>query len=157
MRPSVNAILLAASLVTALLPTAVLAQSTPAPSAGRQPPAMSSEPVLRIDPSTLPPLPPVIPASERNQMVLLSTGAGAAIGVIVVDLVTGGLLLSPLGVPGAAALLTVGGGGAAVAAPTYSIAQRVLAGIATMAAAAGGGYLGAYVARSRPDFIRLGD
>jgi hypothetical protein len=88
-------------------------------------------------------------------MVLMASGAGAAIGILLADLVTGGLLLAPLGVPSASQLFVAAGAGAA--APTYSVAQRVLAGVATMAAAVGGGYLGGYVARSRPDFIRLGD
>jgi hypothetical protein len=160
MRPLVIAALLTASILTTFQPSGALAQSV-----ATQPLLPQSSVVVTAPPldlSVLPPLPPIIPASERNRLVLLSTGAGAAFGVILVDLVTGGLLLAPLGVPGAAALFTAGGGAAATAAaaavaPVYSIAQRVLAGVATMAAAGGGGYFGAYVARSRPDFIRIGD
>jgi hypothetical protein len=87
-------------------------------------------------------------------MVLVATGAGAAVGVILADLVTGGLLLAPLGVPSAATLVGFGGA-AGVAAPTYSVAQRLLAGVASIAAAIGGGYVGGYVARSRPDLVGL--
>jgi len=145
-------VLILASLAASMpgLPRGALAQQTPA-----APPAEA--PQLRVDLSQLPPLPPVIPSSERQQMVLMATGAGAAIGILVVDLVSGGLLLAPLGIPGADALLRLGaGGGAAVAAPTYSIVQRGLAVIATAASAIGGGYIGSYVAKSRPDFVRLG-
>jgi xanthosine utilization system XapX-like protein len=108
---------------------------------------------LSIDPSTLPALPPIVPAAQREQMALVATGAGAAVGVMLADIVTGGLLLAPLGVPSAVSL--VGLGGAAVAAPTYSLAQRVLAGVASVAAAIGGGYVGSYLARSRPDLVGL--
>lgn len=100
-----------------------------------------------------PGLPPVLPASQRNQYVKLSTGAGAILGVIVVDIVTGGMLLSPLGLPSAAALLTAEA--VAAAPPTYSIAQRLFAGVATVAAVVGGGYFGSYLVRPSPDFIRL--
>lgn len=117
--------------------------------------AQQSAPALSVDPADLPPLPPIVSAAERNQFVLLATGAGATMGVIAVEIITGGMLLSPLGLPSAAALLTLGGGGVAIAAPTYTIAQRLLAGVATAAAAMGGGYFGGYIARSQPDFLRL--
>jgi len=112
-----------------------------------------AQPATAPAPAADPGLPQVVPAWQRNQVVLFSTGAGAAVGVIVADIVTSGALLSPLGLPGAAALLTLGG--AATAAPTYTIAQRILAGVGTVAAAAGGGYIGSYLARARPDIIRL--
>ena len=152
MRPRIQAtVLILASLAASMpsLPRNALAQQN---SAAPPPDA----PYLRVDPSQLPPLPPVIPSSERQQMVLMATGAGAAIGILVVDLVSGGLLLAPLGIPGADALLRLGAGGGAVAAPTYSFVQRGLAVIATAASAIGGGYIGSYVAKSRPDFVRLG-
>jgi hypothetical protein len=136
--------LMACAVVTALpvLPQPALAQDAPKPS-------------LSVDTSKLPPLPPIVPAEQREQMVLVATGAGAAIGVILADIVTGGLLLAPLGIPSAASLVSFGGGAAAVAPPTYSVAQRLLAGVASIAAAVGGGYLGGYVARSRPDLVGL--
>lgn len=43
-------------------------------------------------------------------MVLMAAGAGAAIGVLVADLVTGGPVLAPLGVPGTSSLLSFGAG-----------------------------------------------
>jgi hypothetical protein len=151
MRRPLIATLLTVSVFTALLPL------LPVTAAAQQAPLQQAESMPRLDQSQLPPLPPVIPAAERNRLVLLATGAGAAIGVIVVDLVTGGMLLSPLGLPGAAAILTFGGGGAAVAAPTYSIAERLFASVATVGAAVGGGYVGAYVGKARPDIIRVGN
>lgn len=158
MRRPVMASLLAASVLTAAipaLPAPAAAQQQAAPAPAPQKPA---DPLLRVNPADLPPLPPVIPAAERQQMVLMASGAGAVIGVLVVDLVTGGLLLAPLGVPGATSFLSFGAGGAAAAAaPTYTIAQRVLAGAATIASAVGGGYIGSYVAKSRPDYLRLGE
>lgn len=116
-----------------------------------QPAAAQSLPqaILADDPG----LPPVLPASQRNQYVKLSTGAGAVLGVIVVDIVTGGMLLSPLGLPSAAAFLTAEA--MAAVPPTYSIAQRLFAGVASVAAAFGGGYFGSYLVRPSPDFIRL--
>jgi hypothetical protein len=128
---------------------AALGQADPATKGSGQP----ATPALSIDVATLPALPPIVSAAQRDQMVFVATGAGAAVGVLVVDLVTGGLLLAPLGVPSAVSL--VGFGGAAVAAPTYSVAQRVLAGVASVATAVGGGYIGRYLASSRPDLIGL--
>jgi hypothetical protein len=128
---------------------AALGQTDPAAKA----PGQSATPTLSIDVSKLPALPPIVSAAQRDQMVFVATGAGAAIGLMAVDLVTGGLLLAPLGVPSAVSL--VGFGGAAVAAPTYSVAQRVLAGVASVATAVAGGYIGRYLASSRPDLIGL--
>ena len=143
-RPTIATVLMTAAIATILpvVPRSALAQD-------------AAKPGLSIDPSKLPPLPPIVPAEQREQVVLMATGAGAAVGVILADIVTGGLLLAPLGVPSAAALVGLGGGGAAAAAPTYSVAQRLLAGVASIAAAVGGGYVGGYVARSRPDLVGL--
>jgi hypothetical protein len=142
-RPTIATVLMASAVAAALpmISQSAFAQGTPQPS-------------LSVDTSKLPPLPPIVPAEQREQMVLVATGAGAAIGVILADMVTGGLLLAPLGIPSAASLVGFGGG-AAVAPPTYSVAQRLLAGVASIAAAVGGGYIGGYVARSRPDLVGL--
>jgi hypothetical protein len=138
MRQPVIAALLAISVLTAAVP---LAAGT-----------AIAQPVQPERPAVPATLPPIIPIAPRSQMVVLASGAGAVIGVLATDIVTGGMLLSPLGLPSAAAFLTLGG-----TAPTYSIVQRVFAGIAVVAAAAGGGYLGNYVGRSRPDIVRLDD
>jgi hypothetical protein len=79
--------------------------------------------------------------------MLVGTGAGAVVGILAADLLTGGLLLAPLGVPSVSSWL--GGGAALVAPPTYSLAQRALAGVATLAAGIGGGYLGGIVGRQQ--------
>jgi hypothetical protein len=100
-----------------------------------------------------PGLPQVVPTSRRNRYVGLSTAGGAVLGVILVDIVAGGILLSPLGLPSAAALVSVEA--AAAARPTYLLVQRLFAGVATAAAAVGGGYVGSRVARPGPDFLRL--
>lgn len=144
-RPMMASLLVASALASVLpvVPNSALAQAPAKPS-------------LSVDASQLPPIPPVIPEAEREQAVLVATGAGAAVGVILADIVTGGLLLAPLGVPSAASLVGLGGGGAAAAAaPVYSAAQRFFAGVATIAVAVGGGYIGGYVARSRPDIVGL--
>ena len=143
-RPMIASLLMASALASALpvVPNSALAQAP-------------TKPTLSVDPSQLPPIPPVIPAAQREQAVLVATGAGAAIGVILADIVTGGLLLAPLGVPSAVSLVGLGGGAAGAAAPVYSAAQRFFAGIATIAVAVGGGYFGGYVARSRPDIVGL--
>lgn len=100
-----------------------------------------------------PPLPPVVSAEKRSRYVWVSTGAGAVIGVLLADIVTGGILMAPLGLPSAAAFLIAGA--PEIAPPTYSIAQRLLAGVATIAAVAGGGYVGKSLAKPAPDFLRL--
>jgi len=157
MRRSTIAVLLVAATVATVVPVApraALAQDAakPAPS-----------PALTVDPAQLPPLPRVIPAGRQEQMILVATGAGAAITVILADILTGGLLLAPLGVPGTGSLLGLSGGtpatvaaaAAAAAAPVYSVTQRLIAGIVTIAAAWGGGYLGGYLARTHPDLLGL--
>lgn len=106
--------------------------------------AQDSKPTITLDSSQLPSMPLRAQRDERNRSVLLATGAGAAMGILAADLVTGGLLLAPLGVPAVGTWL---GGGAAIAAPTYSLAQRFLAGVATLTAGIGGGYLGGFTAR----------
>lgn len=144
-RPMIASLLVASALATALpvVPNSALAQAPPA------------KPILSVDPAQLPPIPPVIPEAQREQAVLVAAGAGAAVGVILADIVTGGLLLAPLGVPSAVSLVGLGGGAAGAAAPVYSVAQRFFAGVATIAVAIGGGYIGGYVARSRPDIVGL--
>jgi xanthosine utilization system XapX-like protein len=132
---------------------AALGQTGAAAKAPGETAGQTATPSLSVDLSTLPALPPIVPAAQREQMALVATGAGAAVGVLLVDIVTGGLLLAPLGVPSAVSL--VGFGGAAVAAPTYSVAQRMLAAVASVATAFGGGYIGRYLASSRPDLIGL--
>ena len=106
--------------------------------------AQDKKPAITLDTSQLPSVPLRAQRDERNRSVLLATGAGAAMGILAADLATGGLLLAPLGVP---AVGTWFGGGVAIAAPTYSLAQRLFAGVATLAAGIGGGYLGGFTAR----------
>jgi hypothetical protein len=127
------------------------------------------KPTISIDLSELPPLPPVVPADERRQAALIATGAGAAIGILVADILTGGVLLAPLGLPSASTFFSAepavaaaapagavaGVAPAAIAGPTYSLAQQLLAGVASFAAAVGGGYVGSYVARAHPDLVGL--
>jgi hypothetical protein len=106
--------------------------------------------LLPVDRSALPQPPIYVAPAERNKAKLFATGAGAAVGIVVVDVLSGGLLLAPLGLPafgelfgaGARAPAPVGAVVAAVPEVTYSISQRVLAAVGTMAAALGGGYLG---------------
>ncbi len=62
------------------------------------------------------------------------------------------MLLAPLGVPN---VLSLGGAAVGAAAPTYSIAQRLFAGVASIAAAVSGGYIGGYFARAHPDLVGL--
>jgi hypothetical protein len=137
---------LTASVLAGLLPmvpATALAQATPGPT-------------LRIDPAQLPALAPVVPMPPRNPRVPIATVAGAAISVLAVDLVTGGMLLTPLGLPAAATILSFGGG-AAVAAPAYTLTERLVALVITISAAAGGGYLGAYLAEPHPEFVGLSE
>ena len=118
------------------------------------------KPTLSIDLAVLPPLPPVVPADERRQAALIATGAGAAIGILLADILTGGVLLAPLGLPSASTMFSAepaaaAAAPAAVVGPTYSVAQQLLAGVASFAAAVGGGYVGSYVARAHPDLVGL--
>jgi hypothetical protein len=162
MRRAVSATVLAASVFAAALPSAphsALAQATS---------QTASKPPVVVDLAELPPLPPVVPSDERRQAALIATGAGAAIGVLLADILTGGMLLAPLGVPSASALFSAqpaavaapavaatGAAVTAVAVPTYTVAQELLAGVASFAAAVGGGYVGSYLARTRPDLVGL--
>lgn len=155
-RSTIATMLVATALATAapIVPRPALAQTAPTQSAPTQSAPNPSVPTvtLNFDPAQLPPLPPIIPAARRDQTVLIATGAGAAIGVIIADLVTGGMLLAPLGVPN---VLSLGGAAVGAAAPTYSIAQRLFAGVASIAAAISGGYIGGYFARAHPDLVGL--
>lgn len=126
-----------ATLVVAILTLGVLG-------GGGMARAQDAKPTITLDTSQLPSMPLRVQREERNRSVLMGTGAGAAVGILAADLITGGLLLAPLGIPAVGTWL---GGGVAIAAPTYSLAQRVFAGVATLAAGIGGGYLGGLVAR----------
>jgi hypothetical protein len=106
--------------------------------------AQDARPEFSVDSTRLPPLIMVQPKSERDRQSLIAAGAGAVIGIVAVDVVTGGLALAPLGLPTFASL--TGGGAAAAPAPTYTLVQQVLAGLTTMVAALGGGYVGMVVA-----------
>jgi hypothetical protein len=112
--------------------------------------AQEARPDLSINTALLPPLLVVQPKSERDRQSLVAAGAGAIVGIVAVDVVTGGLLLAPLGLPSFSSLF--GGGGAAVAvpAPTYTVVQQITAGLSTMVAALGGGYVGMLVAGPVP-------
>jgi hypothetical protein len=109
--------------------------------------AQEAKPAITLDMSKLPPLVPTTQHEGRARGMLIGTGAGAVIGILAADLLTGGLLLAPLGVPSVSSWL--GGGAALAAPPTYSLAQRALAGVATLAAGVGGGYLGGLVGRQQ--------
>jgi hypothetical protein len=102
-------------------------------------------------------LPPVVPAREVSELRVLIAGAGAVAGVLITDLVTGGALLAPLGLPSAASMLTIGPAVVAAVPPSFTIIERAFAGAASVAAALSGGYLGAYWGKAEPDFIRLPD
>jgi hypothetical protein len=131
--------------------------------------AQDTKPAISVDVSSLPPLPPLVSADQRRRAALIATGAGAVIAVFLADIVTGGMLLAPLGVPSATSLFESGAAAApaapamtatgtaavAIAAPTYTVAQQVLAGVASFAAAVGGGYIGSYLGRARPDLVGL--
>jgi hypothetical protein len=157
MRRTVIATALAASVFATALPAAP-------PTAW----AEDTKPAISVDVSSLPPLPPVVSADQRRRAALIATGAGAVIAVFLADIVTGGMLLAPLGVPSATSLFesgaatpavptmtAAGTAAAAIAAPTYTVAQQVLAGVASFAAAVGGGYIGSYLGRARPDLVGL--
>jgi hypothetical protein len=109
--------------------------------------AQDARPELSVDAARLPPLMIVQPKTERDRQSLIAAGAGAIIGIVAADVVTGGLLLAPLGLPTFSSL--VGGGAAAAApavAPTYTVVQQITAGLSTLVAALGGGYVGMLVA-----------
>lgn len=118
--------------------------------------AAEGRPDLAVDEAQLPPLPPIYSKVERTQRSLVAAGVGAVGGVVIADAVTGGLLLAPLGLPTFATLFGGGtaaavpgaaaAGAAAVPAPTYTLVQQVLAGVASMVAALGGGYIGMRIA-----------
>jgi len=108
--------------------------------------AQDAKPAITLDMSKLPRQVPGTQHENRQRGMLMGTGAGAVIGILAADLLSGGLLLAPLGVPSVSSWL---GGGAALAPPTYSLAQRALAGVATLAAGVGGGYLGGIVGRQQ--------
>lgn len=101
---------------------------------------------IELDLSKLPALPTPELREERSRAVLMASGAGAVMGILAADLVTGGILLAPLGVPSVAAWFNAV---AALPPPTYSLAQRALAGVATLAAGVGGGYLGVIAVRQQ--------
>jgi hypothetical protein len=110
--------------------------------------AQDARPEFSIDQMRLPPLLLVQPKAERDQQSLLAAGVGAVAGIVVVDVVTGGLALAPLGLPTFASLTAapVAAGAAAPAPVTYTLVQQVLAGVTTMVATLGGGYIGMLVA-----------
>ncbi len=159
MRRSTIAVLLMAATVASgvpAVPSVALAQDAAKPTIA---------PMLSIDPAQLPPLPRVVPAGRQEQMILVATGAGAAITVILVDVISGGLLLAPLGVTGSGSLFGFGGGAAplsaaaaaaaAAAVPVYTVSQRLISGIVTIAIAWGGGYLGGHLASTHPELLGL--
>ena len=116
-------------------------------------PQPAAGPQLQVDRAQLPPPPSFVAPAKRSKMLLLETGVGAVAGIVVVDVATGGLLLAPLGLPSFASLFGSAAAAAPVAAPAagaaavaaepagYTIAQRLLAGVGTMASALAGGYL----------------
>lgn len=107
--------------------------------------AQDARPEFSVDQTRLPPLLIVQPKAERDRQSLVAAGVGAVAGIVVVDVVTGGLALAPLGLPTFASLTAPAG--AAPAAPvTYTMIQQILAGLTTMVAALGGGYVGMLVA-----------
>jgi hypothetical protein len=134
-----SAAILAAAMLS-LVPSGALAQDV-------------AKPAPHFDPSQLPPLPPVVPVEQRQRTLVVSEGAGAVFGVLLVDFVSGGLLLTPLGVPSAATLFSAAS--PAIVQPAYTVTQQALAGLATFAAAMGGGYVGSYFGRARPDLVGL--
>ena len=107
-----------------------------------------AKPAITLDISKLPPMPAPPMREARNRAVLIATGAGAAVGILAADILTGGILLAPLGIPSVSAWF---GAAAAVPAPTYTLGQRVVAGVATLAAGMRGGYLGGLSAREQSD------
>jgi hypothetical protein len=128
--------------------------------------AQVAKPPLSVDLSVLPPMPTVVSAEQRRQEALVATGAGASIAILLADLLTGGMLLAPLGIPSAASLFGAGAAAPAAVAvaavpaavpaavdlvPTYTVSQQLLAGIGTFAAAVGGGYIGGYLAGTHAD------
>ncbi len=110
--------------------------------------AAEGRPDLAVDEAQLPALPMLYSKAERTQRSLLAGGIGAVGGIVIADVITGGLLLAPLGLPTIAALsgAAPAPAGAAAAAPTYSFIQQVMAGVASLVAALGGGYIGMHVA-----------
>lgn len=114
--------------------------------------AQTAAPTIPFDESKLPRMDSPTQYEDRSRPMLLGTGAGAVLGILAADLLTGGLLLAPLGVPAVATWL--GAGAALAAPPTYSLAQRLLAGVATLAAGVGGGYLGGIVGRQQQQPLR---
>lgn len=136
---------------TAMITLALALASAPGGAGCGAARAAEGRPDLAIDEAQLPPLPPVYSQVERTQHSLVAAGVGAVGGVVIADVVTGGLLLAPLGLPTFATLLGGGppaaaAGAAAVPAPTYTLVQQVLAGVASMVAALGGGYIGMRIA-----------
>jgi hypothetical protein len=122
---------------------------------GQKAGSQEAQPEFSVDAARLPEVPQVQSKLERERQTLLAAGIGGVLGIVAADVLTGGLLLAPLGLPTFSAL--VGGGAAAtpaaaaapavaVAAPTYTVAQQVLAGMTSMLAALGGGYIGTQVA-----------
>jgi hypothetical protein len=88
---------------------------------------------------------PIVVNSERKALTALGTGVGAALGIILVDVVTAGALLPPLGLPTGAAILSFVGGvlaeipaalTAAPAAPAAAVPAAAPAVAATAAAPA---------------------
>jgi hypothetical protein len=166
--------MLAAALSTAspLGPSSALAQQA-ADEAGKNPP------------SQLPPLRPIVVTTERKPISILAGGIGAAVGIIVVDAIVGGLLLPPLGLPSGAVILGLAGAAAeapaaaaaapvaaaagaapAVAAvraalpavvPSFTVAERLFAVVGSIASGVGGGYLGTWLVRPTPDFVGLSE
>jgi len=112
--------------------------------------AQEARPDFSVNEALLPPLIVVQPKNERDRQSLVAAGAGAIIGIVAVDVVTGGLLLAPLGLPTFSSMFGGGAaaaaGAAAVPAPTYTVVQQILGGVSTMVAALGGGYIGMLVA-----------
>lgn len=95
-----------------------------------------------------------LPASPNQQLkpapnLALLMGTGAVIGVVLADVVSGGALLAPLGAPSTWSVFGGGPANAAAGAASagYSVAQRILAAVATGTAAVLGGYIFEYRAR----------
>ena len=103
---------------------------------------------LELDLGDLPP--PPNPQTNPAPNLALLMGTGAVIGVVLADIVSGGALLAPLGAPSTWSVVggrtaTAAAGGAAAG---YSLAQRIMAAVATATAAVLGGYIVEYLART---------
>lgn len=117
---------------------AATAADDPAAAPALPPPALPP-----VDRGLLPEPPRFESLEDRSKLKLFATGAGAMVGIVVVDAASGGLLLAPLGLPSLGGAFSAAGATAAAAPEVaYTLSQRALAAVATVAVALGGAYLG---------------